>query len=343
MGCYEISRILFNKTIGLVSAGLYIICPFVLLYDRMALADGILSAFSTLTLLWSISIIKEPKKEYVWLLGVSIALGILTKIFPGIVLLSTPLIVWLCLPKRKKSGLLRYFRNVYLLAIGFNLIPICIFFKKTTQIVEKSVFAPTSFDFLQNFSSNVKMASEWLWAYWTPTVMILGMIGFIMALVKKQREAILLSILVLFPIVAIAGISRVLFPRYILFVTVPFLILTSWSLVHLKNILEVWGMKIVGQSEHIVVNAIISFLFFVILFFPARRIDYYLWTDPSRAPLPRIERIQYVEEWPSGYGVKEAVIDLLKEAERHPEGIVVVHHELADTTHFGLRGCKIIT
>ncbi len=336
-GCYEIGRILFNKTIGLVSAGLYIICPFVLFYDRMALADGILSAFSTLTLLWSISIIKEPKKEYVWLLGVSIALGILTKIFPGIVLLSTPLIVWLCLPKRKKTSLWRYFRNVYLLAIGVSLIPICIFFKKTTQIVEKSVLAPTSFDFLQNFSSNFKMASEWLWAYWTPTVMILGMIGFIMALVKKQREAILLLILVLFPIVVLGGISRIWFPRYILFVTVPFLILASWSATHLKSILEAWVMRLPWQYERWQVQITLSLIFFAIIFFPARRIDYYLWTDPSRAPLPRIERIQYIEEWPSGYGVKEAAVYLLQEAVKHPEGIMVVHHEFGDTTNSGLR------
>jgi hypothetical protein len=334
-GCYKIGTLLFNKVIGLISAGLYIICPFTLFYDRVALSDGILSTFSTLTLLWSIWILKDPRKEYIWLLAASIVLGILAKM-SGIVLLLTPLLVYFFLFRGKDINPWRYLGKVYLLVIVFSAIPVCIFIWKTTQITLITILASSSTNLLSNLSHNVKMAFEWVSVYWTQPIMILGMIGFIMALIRKQHESILLASLVLLPIILLAGIARIWFPRYILFSTVPFLILVSWSMVKFKGILESWVMKIPWRLKRFHVGVTLGLLFFAVTVFSAGSVDYYFWTDPSYAPLPRIEYIQYIEEWPSGYGVKEAAKGLLEESGRHPEGIMVIYHEFSDNSHFGL-------
>jgi len=57
---------------------------------------------------------------------------------------------------------------------------------------------------------------------------------------------------------------------------------------------------------------------------PAVAIDLRLWTDPSRARMPAIERFQYVEGWPSGYGVRETVARVAEERASHPEGLTIV-------------------
>jgi 4-amino-4-deoxy-L-arabinose transferase-like glycosyltransferase len=53
---FQIGLRLYNRQAAFVCAALYVICPFTLLYDRMALADGPLSAFAALILLWAIAL-----------------------------------------------------------------------------------------------------------------------------------------------------------------------------------------------------------------------------------------------------------------------------------------------
>jgi hypothetical protein len=57
---------------------------------------------------------------------------------------------------------------------------------------------------------------------------------------------------------------------------------------------------------------------------PALRFDYLLWTDPPHAPLPEVERLQFVNGWPSGYGVRETIAFLRGQAHRNIGGVQVV-------------------
>jgi hypothetical protein len=70
----------------------------------------------------------------------------------------------------------------------------------------------------------------------------------------------------------------------------------------------------------------------VLALIPAVRADFWLWTDPSRAPMPGLERLQFVDGWPSGYGVGETVQFVRDELLRHPEGLTVVVNSRAHLT-----------
>jgi len=48
------------------------------------------------------------------------------------------------------------------------------------------------------------------------------------------------------------------------------------------------------------------------------RFDAALIADPARAPLPPVERSQYIYDWPSGYGLAEVVTAMRRAAERTP-------------------------
>jgi hypothetical protein len=57
---------------------------------------------------------------------------------------------------------------------------------------------------------------------------------------------------------------------------------------------------------------------------PALRFDRALWTDPARAPLPSLDRFQYVTGWPSGYGSRDSMAFLRSERERCRAGLLLV-------------------
>jgi len=333
--CYGIGRRLYDERVGLFSAGLYIICPFTLFYDRMALADGILSTFGALTLLWSISMLQERKKRDVLLLGLAMALGILTKVL-GLFLLLTPCLASLLCLREKKSYPWRHLAGAYSIALGIAAVPLYIFFQETTQISEKSLITDAPFEFLRLLVSNAEMAREWLWIYWTPTLLVLGVSGLLIGIVRKKRCNILLAILAFLPILVLGVVSRMWFPRYFLFTTIPFLVLASSSLCQLTKAIEFWRNTKRGERQYVKVHKLVTLAFFFVMGLPSFIIDYHLWKDPSGAGLPKIERIQYIEEWPSGYGVAETARFLGQEVARHPTETFVVRHEMSDGTYYGL-------
>jgi hypothetical protein len=59
---------------------------------------------------------------------------------------------------------------------------------------------------------------------------------------------------------------------------------------------------------------------------PSLRFDLALWTDPPRAPLPALDREQFVVGWTSGYGIRDTERLVREELARHPEGVTVVVH-----------------
>jgi len=85
-----------------------------------------------------------------------------------------------------------------------------------------------------------------------------------------------------------------------------------------------------GSSHPVVVLSGPSFAWEVARQLPAAVLvaslanDFRLWTDPSRARMPAIDRFQYVDGWPSGYGSRDTVEWVKGERARHPEGLTIV-------------------
>lgn len=82
------------------------------------------------------------------------------------------------------------------------------------------------------------------------------------------------------PVILESFIAKIFFPRYFLFV-IPFLILLAVKIFQKK-----------------------SWLFFLFLL-PNLILSRQIISDIRTAPIPYIEKWQYVEAWPAGYGIKE--------------------------------------
>jgi hypothetical protein len=83
---------------------------------------------------------------------------------------------------------------------------------------------------------------------------------------------------------------------------------------------------------------------------PSLRFDWFLWTDPSKAPLPDVERFQFVNGWPSGYGTRDTLAFLRSQAERSRGGVRVVLQSgarrtiaLASSVEFRYHGFVVVT
>src|SRR6185312_5122699 len=62
VGLFLLGREIFkNKWVGLITAGLYVLYPFGLVYDRMALYDSMVAMFAVWSLYFEIRLIRTPK------------------------------------------------------------------------------------------------------------------------------------------------------------------------------------------------------------------------------------------------------------------------------------------
>jgi len=148
---------------------------------------------------------------------------------------------------------------------------------------------------------NLGQLAEWLWVYWTPTVIVIGLVMAGLALIRWRRVELLLLVSWALPLAVLVFVAGVWYPRYVLFTTGPFLALAGGGLG------ELWR-RARGRGARAVVLALV-----VGVLAPGLVFQFGLARDPSSVRLPAIDRWQYVEGWPSGYGWAESHDFLLRE------------------------------
>jgi dolichyl-phosphate-mannose-protein mannosyltransferase len=319
VACHRLAlRITGDRRVADVTALFYIACPFALAYDRMVLTDAFLSAFTAVTVLLSVAVAEEPRLRTGAALGGAIALGVLSKT-TGLVLFTVPLLA-LALVARDRRQALPPISCACAMAATLVAYPLWLFFHKTDELSGAIGLHDGEASLAGNAAANIGLAAQWLWAYWTPGLIVLALVGLTAAIARRERwrAAVLLALLAAGPAVAFVAVSEIWYPRYLLFTTVPLLVLCAWGLAAAIEFVRVRARLPRGAARGVALAAL------VLILIPAIRFDLALWTDPSRAPFPAIERFQYVTGWPSGYGMRDSVAFLRSERERHPEGLLLV-------------------
>jgi hypothetical protein len=301
-----------------VTALFYIACPFTLFYDRMVLTDSFLAAFTALSLALSIALARDPDVKTGFALGLALALAVLSKT-TGLLLVAVPGLAVLVVG-RERARAAWPLAATYAVAASLSAYPLWLFFRKTDELAGAVGVRDNESSFTTNAAANLHLAAEWLWAYWTPPLALLAVVGLIAALFHRDRLRgfALLAALAALPTLAFVAVSEIWYPRYLLFTTVPMLPLAAYGLVAAAD--AVRTRLALGRTT----TALMAAALLAAALWPALRFDHALWTDPARAPLPALDRFQYVTGWPSGYGVSDSVAFLRAERARHGEGIVVV-------------------
>jgi hypothetical protein len=319
VGCQHLAeRASGDRRIADLAALFYVACPFTLFHDRMVLTDSFLAAFTALTLALALGLAGAPTLAGGAALGLAIGLGVASKT-TGLVLFAVPAlaVVLAGRERRRTAGPLAV---AYAVGAAIAAYPLWLFFRKTDELSGALGVRDNESSFAGNAGANLRLALDWLWTYWTPTLAVLGMAGLVFALSRpdRRRAALLLAIMALGPTLAFVAVSEIWYPRYLLFTTIPLLPLAAMGFAAVVD--AVRTRLPLGRGS----AAVITIVLLAVVLVPALAFDLALWRDPARAPFPALDRFQYVTGWPSGYGSRESMAFLGEERARNPPGLLLV-------------------
>jgi len=313
-----IARRLLGERAALLAGLFYVLCPFTLFYDRMALTEAGLSAFTALTLLFSIRLAESGRRVFAVLAGLSFALAVFVKAL-GVLALPIPLLTVLLLgPVRARLGVLA-------LAYACGLPPAAWAFRSfvaTENAQHMAELFTGGGAFATRLASSLAEGGGWLWMWCTPPLVVLALAGAALAVAHRDRKTLLLTLLAVYPLVAFSSVLSWRMPRYLLPAAVPLLVLAAGTLDVLLTALLARAAATARERARPGLTAAAA----VLVLLPALSLDRALWTDPARAAMPEPDRFQYVLGWPSGYGVRDSERLVREELARHPGGLTVVVH-----------------
>jgi len=296
-GLFFLGREAFkNRWIGILSAGLYALFPFALVYDRMALYDTLVGAFSVWGIYLTILLARSMQLDKAFMLGFVAGAAVLNKTngFFTIYLLPLALILINYKVKDVKPQLLRFTGLCLLVVVmtyGFysilRLSPFFYIINEKNSIffypVEEWIRHPLSY-----FPANFSAFMDWLFRYVGLPILVLIISSFI---VSKTyiREKIYLLLLFIIPFMGFALDGKTVYPRYIFPMTLSLLPLAAYTLVILYKRLPLKKWFIV---------LILAFFYWILTIF-------LILYNFSGSPIPSSDKSQYLTAWPSGVGIHE--------------------------------------
>lgn len=297
IGFFILNFYLFGKSTAITGSFLYIITPYFLFYERMALVDSWVNAGFIWIFLFILWLIKERRLATALILGFISGFFLLAKssvrIFLILGILGPILIFQKNLKKFFKETVNYYFLlgiSIFIALIIYNVQRLSPFFhyvaqKNLTFIMSFNEFLKTPF---QYFWHNLKNTP--LFIFWEMGFILggLGILG-VLKLWQKDKKLFYYFILWIFiPLTAIIFFTKVLFPRYLIFFASIFLILSSYYLSQILNLKS-------------------KILILILIFFSVFYFDYTILFDYKNIPFPQVDRGQYIEGWPAGWGIKETM------------------------------------
>ena len=310
IGIFFLAKEIFkNKRIGFFASLLYLISPFCLMYDRMALMDSMVMAFSIWSLYFGILLVRTLRFDVALILGMILGGGILTKTsgFFNIYLLPITLLFFDGQKKSRQRRFLKWLGLAFIAVVFsqayYSVLRLSPWFHMIAQ--KDTTFIYPLKEWLNHplrfFVGNLKGQFDWLITYLTKPIFFL-ICGALLVFKEKTKQKLLLFTWFLVPFVALALFGKVIYPRFILFMAMPLLVLAAWSIKELF-------VEINKKS--------LLFSCFVVLLFclPSLCINSKILFDLANASIPQSDLNQYINDWPAGGGVKE-VVDYLREEAR---------------------------
>lgn len=308
IGIYLLSNNLFNKKVAILSSILYIILPFTLLYDRMALYDSLLAMFGIYAVLFSVLLAKYLRLDLALLNGFAIGFALITKSSAEFFIYLLPFS--LLFSKLDKKNL----KKVIFKWIALTLVTIFLAEAIYNSLRLSPLFyiiARKNFSFIRTFSEvisdpfglsiiNLQSLLKWLIGYLSPPLFIIFLMSLAFGLIKKNKAVFYLLILISAPFLAEVIFNKVLYPRFMLFYF-PYIIITISFF-----IFEIF--KTFPKYKNLLSVGLI-----LVLLLPLYS-SFKLLTDPANSIIPRDDSNQLLNDWPAGYGVEEIRTYLIEQS-----------------------------
>ena len=348
----SIVKKLGGQKIAVVFATLTVIwLPFWFFHHRMALMDGLLVLWLSLSINSLLSASLKKSKRWQALLGAGLFFGLslLTKLSALLFIPILLLVPWLVKTKKINHA------HTLSWSVGTLLIGLLVFLSLKLQPAFGQLFNRGN-DFLYPLNEVLALKvwpvvfanSRHVWqvlnAYLTWPILILPILGLWQT--KWQRKHFILLLTALGFLGPIILLSKVLYPRYLLPAALPITI--SASLAFEQFFLST--KKAIKKPFIFFIK--VSFLIFGITFVSTKALEFTLisWQDPNHLPFTDLDRSQYLQAWSAGNGIKETTDYLLLTAQEHtvavategyfgtlPDGVLMYLHN-QDVTNILVEG-----
>lgn len=312
IGLYYLGKELFkNQWIGIIAATLYIFYPFGLVYDRMALYDDLVATFYIWTLYFAILLIRNTRLDFAFILGFIVGGGALNKSIELYSIYLLPVLVLLFDFKQKRKWfylgkwILFVIIAVVISQVIYSILRLSPWFyiikqKDATFFYSLGDLLHKPFTFWnQNVKDHLSGLFNWLFIYVTLPVLLLA-ISSVIFYKEYWKEKIILFLYFFTPFVVFSILAKIMYPRYLLFMTISLIPLAAYSL-----------FKIFSLIKNYYINGVIFFLFISMWLWS----DFYILTDFAHAPIPSSDLNQYSNDWPAGGGLKEIISYLQNESQ----------------------------
>ena len=303
-GIFALAYFLFGKKSAYVASLVYIFNPYYLFYDRMALVDSAVNGFFIWFIFFCLVLIKNQRLDLALIFGLLAGLGTLAK--STIRVFFLPLIAAPLFYLKKKDfwrQTLNYFVLVgfagVLSLVVYNVQRLSPFMHFIEQ--KNTTFVKTPLEFLENpfdpLLHNLKTIPYYFLSESNYVLVLVGLMGLVLLFRKERELTTLLAIFFLIPFFILSAMAKVVFPRYLIFLTIPFLV----------GFVYLWK-----ETKHKV-------LFLAVYFLTNAYLLYGVVLAPHVLPWPDIDRGQYLEGAASGHGTREIVSYLQDQVAKNPQ------------------------
>lgn len=326
-GVFFLARKVFGIRTALWASLLYVITPYTVFFDRMALVDSMLAAFSIWSLYFALWLIRSLRLDLSMILGFLLGGALLTKTPAMMNLLILP--VALLGLKKNNQGRYPIVKVVGFLAISvfiafgiYNLLRLGPNFHLLSSRNQDYIFSPLELQGrpLDPFIPHLHDIADWFPKLFTLPILILIGIGIYHLLFSLNRLGLIMMSWALLPMILEMAFLKTFTARYLLPSIAPLLIFGGLGInkalerVRVDNFFD-------KDYKSILLKVFIALIAVLPL---ALRFDYQLVKNPPPSNLPVAERKGYFEEWTAGYGFSD-IAKYLKEKTK--EGKVVLGTE----------------
>lgn len=297
IGVVALCWYLWGRKAGFIAGILYIVCPYFLFYDRLALVDSGVNAAIIWIFLFSIILSKSLRIDVAIIFGFIAGIGLLTKssVFlflglsaAGVIFIRGKSVSWdirSFLPTlyADRKSLIDYYALYGLSA----LVALCMyltqkffspFFHYIAQKNLTFILSPQEWlaDPLGLVSTNIRLLP--LYVAWESGWLPIGLgIGGLWYLFKQDRRlALYISLWIVVPFILIVNFNKVLFPRYLIFFPTLFIILTTFLFARF--------------AQRTTIRVIIPLTVLILL-----GLSYPILFNVTAISLPPVDRGQYIE------------------------------------------------
>ncbi len=306
---------------GALGGALYVVCPFTLWYDRVAIVEGPLLAVFLVALFFAVKAARTMQWYWALGLGAAIGVGLLTKGTAQLLFLIAPFayLARRADDRRSPRPMLRWALMLAgAFAVGFGLYSLLRFSNLYPLLASRTAIATMSLgEVLENpfdiLGTNLWEMTKTVVVFLTPLLFAASLGGLLWGAFKRWKPGYFLLgwFFVVFLVEALISkhwMFKTVLPRFVLTLVPPLLLGAACA------VLEVAKAVRGAKARRTLFRAVTAGLLALVLVLPVFT-DAMILARPQDAVLPYWVRFQYITDWPSGWGIKESVEFLQAEAE----------------------------